>query len=105
MKHRRRRYAEATGPPDVSLDTLRRCRSAFNVDCAYGWNSVWRKSTRDPRIDLFSDGFTYCLETIRRAAYLRSLNRGFQPGKGLEDWLAAEHEIEHLIACGAAPYC
>ena len=42
---------------------------------------------------------------IRRAAYLRSLNRVFQPGKQLEDWLAAEQEIDHLIACGAAPYC
>jgi hypothetical protein len=41
---------------------------------------------------------------IRRAAYLRSLDRGFQPGKELEDWLAAEQEIEELIACGAAPY-
>lgn len=163
MKPRRRRYAEATGPLDVNLDhahcvvrmrigpwiqqpqqvrrecahpdTLRRCRSAFNVDCTYWWNSVWRKSTRDPRINLLSDRFTHCLETImnvsidtsrrstprwaascgreqissagrmpldirpylhpathgwrepmiRRAAYLRSLNRGFQPGKGLED--------------------
>jgi Protein of unknown function (DUF2934) len=42
---------------------------------------------------------------IRRAAYFRSLNRGFQPGKELEDWLAAEREVEELIACGAAPYC
>jgi hypothetical protein len=41
---------------------------------------------------------------IRRAAYLRSLDRGFQPGKELEDWLAAEAEIDHLMACGAAPY-
>ncbi len=41
---------------------------------------------------------------IRRVAYLRSLNRGFQPGKELEDWLAAEREVEDLIACGAAPY-
>ncbi len=41
---------------------------------------------------------------IRRAAYLRSLNRQFQPGKELEDWLAAEQEIDNLIACGAAPY-
>ncbi len=41
---------------------------------------------------------------IRRAAYLRSLNRGFQPGQELQDWLAAEQEIEELIACGAAPY-
>ena len=41
---------------------------------------------------------------IQRAAYLRSLNRGFRPGKELEDWLTAEQEIDHLIACGAAPY-
>jgi hypothetical protein len=41
---------------------------------------------------------------IRRAAYLRSLNRGFQPGNELEDWLIAEREIDDLIACGAAPY-
>ena len=41
---------------------------------------------------------------IRRAAYLRALNRGFQPGQELDDWLAAEREIEDLIACGAAPY-
>jgi hypothetical protein len=41
---------------------------------------------------------------IRRAAYFRSLNRHFQSGKELEDWLTAEQEIENLIACGAAPY-
>ena len=134
---------------------LRRCRSAFNVDCTYWWNSLWRKSTYDLRIKLLWNWFTYCLETImnvsidpsrrdtarraascsgeqissagpmpfdirpnlhpashgwresmiRRAACLRSLNRVFQPGKELEDWLAAEQEIDHLIACGAAPYC
>jgi len=42
---------------------------------------------------------------IRRAAYLRALKRGFQPGREIEDWLAAEAEIDHLIGCGAAPYC
>ena len=41
---------------------------------------------------------------IRRAAYLRSLNRRYQPGHELEDWLIAEREIDDLIACGAAPY-
>src|SRR5271155_3240149 len=134
--------------------TLRSCRSAFNVDCTYWWNSVWRKSTRDPSINLLSNWFTCCLETImnvsidpsrrgtprwaascggeqissagpmpldirpylhaatfgwrepiiRRAAYLRSLNRGLQPGKELEDWLPAEQGNDHPIACGAAPY-
>jgi CBS domain-containing protein len=41
---------------------------------------------------------------IRRAAYLRSLDRPACPGKELEDWLVAEREIDNLIACGAAPY-
>jgi hypothetical protein len=42
---------------------------------------------------------------IRKAAYCRSLHRTACPGKELEDWLAAEKEIDNMIACGAAPYC
>jgi hypothetical protein len=30
------------------------------------------------------------------AAYFRSLGRGFEPGHELEDWLAAENEIQEL---------
>jgi hypothetical protein len=32
--------------------------------------------------------------SIARAAYFRSQNRGFQPGFELEDWLAAEAEVD-----------
>jgi hypothetical protein len=32
---------------------------------------------------------------IREAAYYRCLQRGFAPGHDLEDWLAAEAELEH----------
>lgn len=32
--------------------------------------------------------------SIARAAYLRSQSRGFQPGFELEDWLAAEAEVD-----------
>lgn len=42
---------------------------------------------------------------IRESAYLRSLSHPGCPGKELEDWLAAEREIDDLITCGAAPYC
>jgi hypothetical protein len=31
---------------------------------------------------------------IARAAYFRALNRGFAPGSELEDWLAAEAEVD-----------
>lgn len=41
-------------------------------------------------------------ETFRRqvaeAAYLRAEARGFAPGHELEDWVAAEREIESRIA-------
>jgi Protein of unknown function (DUF2934) len=43
-------------------------------------------------------------EMIRRVAYYRSLQRQPCLGKELEDWLAAEREIDDLIACGGAPY-
>lgn len=43
-------------------------------------------------------------EMIRRTANLRSQHRAPCPGKELEDWLAAEREIDQLIACGGAPY-
>jgi Protein of unknown function (DUF2934) len=40
---------------------------------------------------------------IRTAAYLRAEYRGFQPGHELEDWLAAERDIDHWITSRAAP--
>jgi hypothetical protein len=37
------------------------------------------------------------LDMIRDAAYFRAEARGFAPGKEIEDWLAAEQEVEELI--------
>lgn len=34
---------------------------------------------------------------IAEAAYFRAERRGFQPGRDLEDWLAAEIEIDALL--------
>lgn len=34
-------------------------------------------------------------EMIATAAYFRSQRRGFEPGHELEDWFAAETEIDH----------
>ena len=34
---------------------------------------------------------------IAQAAYLRAERRGFVPGHELEDWLAAEREVNHLL--------
>ena len=40
---------------------------------------------------------------IRLAAYLRAASRGFAPGKELEDWLAAESDVDQQLARGAMP--
>jgi Protein of unknown function (DUF2934) len=38
-----------------------------------------------------------CHDMIRDAAYFRAQARGFVPGKEIEDWLAAEQDVEELI--------
>jgi hypothetical protein len=37
-------------------------------------------------------------DMIRDAAYFRAQARGFVPGNEIEDWLAAEQDVEELIA-------
>jgi hypothetical protein len=37
-------------------------------------------------------------QMIREAAYLKAARRGFEPGHELEDWLAAEQELDLRIA-------
>jgi hypothetical protein len=40
---------------------------------------------------------------IAEAAYLRAERRGFVPGREVEDWLAAEAEVERLLAAEHTP--
>jgi hypothetical protein len=40
---------------------------------------------------------------VREAAYLRAQARGFEPGRALEDWLAAEHEVDACLFAEIAP--
>jgi hypothetical protein len=39
---------------------------------------------------------------IARAAYFRALERGFEPGHELEDWLAAESQVDAELLRGSA---
>lgn len=41
---------------------------------------------------------------IRNAAYFRAANRGFFPGQEIQDWLAAEAEIDRKLANGEMPH-
>jgi hypothetical protein len=40
---------------------------------------------------------------ICEAAYIRAEQRGFRPGGEVEDWLAAEQEVERLLAAEHVP--
>ena len=40
---------------------------------------------------------------VREAAYLHARARGFEPGHELEDWLAAEHEVDARLFAEIAP--
>lgn len=42
-------------------------------------------------------------ELIEKAAYLRAEQRGFEPGHELEDWLAAEAEVQTRVRAGRLP--
>jgi hypothetical protein len=37
---------------------------------------------------------------IAQAAYFRAQQRGFEPGRELEDWLTAEAEVDAMLAVG-----
>jgi hypothetical protein len=37
---------------------------------------------------------------VAQAAYLRAERRGFAPGGELEDWIAAEAEVDALLRAG-----
>jgi hypothetical protein len=37
-------------------------------------------------------------DMVSEAAYFRAERRGFSPGHEIEDWLAAEEEVDELIA-------
>jgi Protein of unknown function (DUF2934) len=39
-------------------------------------------------------------EMIAQAAYFRARHRGFRPGHELEDWLAAEAEVDGELTVG-----
>jgi len=39
---------------------------------------------------------------IARAAYFRAMNRGFAPGHEVQDWLAAEAEVDAELLRGSA---
>ena len=42
-------------------------------------------------------------EAIAERAYFKAQQRGFTPGHELDDWLAAERELQGVVAAAAKP--
>jgi|GEM_PF-3316995 len=55
----------------------------------------WLAGARISRFDVASVGERE--RRIRESAYLRAERRGFSPGAEIEDWLAAEREIDRRV--------
>ncbi len=89
---------------NLSIDPSRRATPRWAASCGGEQMGSAGPMPFDIRPYLHRTTLGWREPTIRRAAYLRSLNRGFQPGNELGDWLAAEQEVDRLIAFGAAPY-
>ena len=56
-----------------------------------------RASGKEPEKGVMGSGREPPKSMIAVAAYYRAESRGFAPGRELEDWLAAEAEIERLL--------
>jgi Protein of unknown function (DUF2934) len=56
-------------------------------------------------MESWNDAHAERQDAISRAAYSRAERRGFEPGYALDDWLAAEKEIDTraAIARGITP--
>jgi hypothetical protein len=64
-----------------------------------------RKGASPPAAELVYPGFVDPQQRaalIARAAYFRAMNRGFDPGYELEDWLSAEAEVDAELMRGTA---
>ena len=67
-------------------------------------DSPQRKLPRDIKSphSIFTMGHDRC-RSIAEAAYYFSERRGFAPGRELDDWLAAENQIDTAVRLGGTP--
>ena len=82
------RRAAATPKPESGAPS----RAAPTPEAASEGRS---SSAARARVDVSHDAR---YQMIAEAAYLRAERRGFMPGNEVEDWLAAEAEVDRLLA-------
>jgi hypothetical protein len=78
-------------------------RTVFQATPQAGAETTAKRATRARTPQAETDSSTTFssqdrLRMIESAAYFRAERRGFTPGHEIEDWLAAESEIDTLIA-------
>jgi hypothetical protein len=76
-----------------------------NPDTAAARKRAPRKRVTPPVTDVQYPNFVDPQQRaaqIAKAAYFRAMNRGFAPGHEMEDWLAAEAEVDAGLMSGTA---
>ena len=75
-------------------------RSAFDTTPFEEGEAASAASAEVPKATFVGEQLIYKdrYERIAENAYLRAERRGFEPGHELEDWLAAEQEVDALLA-------
>jgi len=76
-----------------------------NPETATARKRAPRKRVSQPTADIQYPAFVDPQQRaalIAKAAYLRALDRGFAPGREVEDWLAAEAEVDAELMRGTA---
>lgn len=75
----------------------RRARFLLKLGSVTGAGGMYGQSRASPLIPA-----SLRHDLIRDSAYFRAEARGFAPGRDLQDWLAAEQEVDELIVrrCG-----
>jgi hypothetical protein len=82
------------------VDSSQVLRSAFDTTPFEEGESASATSAETPKATFVGEQLVYKdrYERIAEAAYLRAERRGFEPGHELEDWLAAEQEVDALLS-------
>ncbi len=89
-------------PPTPSPSKTESARPSIEKTAAPAPAKTTRKTTaKAPRPTDVSENMRRSM--IAQAAYLRAERRGFTGGDEVEDWLAAEAEVDALLKSGGRP--
>ena len=82
------------------VDDSQALRAAFDTTPFEEGEAASNASADTAKVNFVGEQLVYKdrYERIAEAAYLRAEQRGFEPGHEIEDWLAAEREVDALLS-------